>query len=85
MPTSSQPAIGEVEDLYNRYPEDEIVNVTMALGLSGGPDASAKRLKLLKKLRQLLRNIVRLIGLPIKRFMIEFLKILTIFFMNMQD
>ena len=35
MPTSSQPAIGEVEDLYNRYPEDEIVNVTMALGLSG--------------------------------------------------
>ena len=35
MPTSSQPAIGEVEALYNRYPEDEIVNVTMALGLSG--------------------------------------------------
>ena len=35
MPTSSQPAIGEVEDLYNRYPEDEIINVTMALGLSG--------------------------------------------------
>ena len=35
MPTSSQPAIGEVEDLYNRYPNDEIVNVSMALGLSG--------------------------------------------------
>jgi len=35
MPTSSQPAIGEVEDLYNSYPDDEILNVTMALGLSG--------------------------------------------------
>lgn len=35
MPTSSQPAIGEVEALYNRYAGEEIVNVTMALGLSG--------------------------------------------------
>ena len=35
MPTSSQPAIGEVEALYNRYPGEEILNVTMALGLSG--------------------------------------------------
>lgn len=35
MPTSSQPAIGEVEELYNQYPGEEILNVTMALGLSG--------------------------------------------------
>ncbi len=35
MPTSSQPAIGQVEDLYNSYPGEEILNVTMALGLSG--------------------------------------------------
>ena len=35
MPTSSQPAIGEVTDLYNRYCEDEIINVAMAAGLSG--------------------------------------------------
>lgn len=35
MPTSSQPAIGEVTDLYNRYPEEEIINVSMAAGLSG--------------------------------------------------
>ena len=35
MPTSSQPAFGEVEDLYNSYPGEEILNVTMALGLSG--------------------------------------------------
>ena len=35
MPTSSQPAIGEVENLYNQFPEDEIVNVAMAHGLSG--------------------------------------------------
>ena len=35
MPTSSQPAIGEVEELYNCYPEDEILNVSMAHGLSG--------------------------------------------------
>lgn len=35
MPTSSQPAIGEVTDLYERFPEDEIVNICMAMGLSG--------------------------------------------------
>ena len=35
MPTSSQPAIGEVEDMYNRFAGEEIINVTMALGLSG--------------------------------------------------
>ncbi len=35
MPTSSQPAIGQVEALYNSYPDDEIINVSMALGLSG--------------------------------------------------
>ena len=35
MPTSSQPAIGEVEELYNTYPDDEIINIAMAHGLSG--------------------------------------------------
>ena len=35
MPTSSQPAIGAVEELYNSFPEDEIINVAMAHGLSG--------------------------------------------------
>ena len=35
MPTSSQPAIGEVEALYNRFAGEEIVNITMASGLSG--------------------------------------------------
>ena len=35
MPTSSQPASGEVEELYNCYPDDKIINVAMAHGLSG--------------------------------------------------
>ena len=35
MPTSSQPAIGEVEALYDRFAGEEIINVTMASGLSG--------------------------------------------------
>ncbi len=35
MPTSSQPAIGEVEALYRRCAGEEIINVTMAHGLSG--------------------------------------------------
>ena len=35
MPTSSQPAIGEVTALYERYPDDEILNISMAMGLSG--------------------------------------------------
>ena len=35
MPTSSQPAIGEVTDLYGQYGDDEIINIAMAAGLSG--------------------------------------------------
>ena len=35
MPTSSQPAIGEVVEMYNQFPDGEIINVSMALGLSG--------------------------------------------------
>ena len=35
MPTSSQPAIGEVEALYNEFADGEIINVAMAHGLSG--------------------------------------------------
>ena len=35
MPTSSQPAIGEVEALYQRFAGDEIINISMADGLSG--------------------------------------------------
>ena len=35
LPTSSQPAVGDVVALYQQYPEDEILNITMADGLSG--------------------------------------------------
>lgn len=35
MPTSSQPAIGDVMALYDEWPEDEIINISMADGLSG--------------------------------------------------
>ena len=35
MPTSSQPAIGEVSALYEEFAGDKILNVTMAMGLSG--------------------------------------------------
>jgi DegV family protein with EDD domain len=35
MPTSSQPAIGEVTQLYEEFAGDDILNVTMAMGLSG--------------------------------------------------
>ena len=35
MPVSSQPAIGEVMDLYEKYGQDEIINISMADGLSG--------------------------------------------------
>ncbi len=35
MPTSSQPAIGEVEALYNEFADGEIINIAMAHGLSG--------------------------------------------------
>ena len=35
MPTSSQPAIGEVTALYEEFAGDEILNIAMAHGLSG--------------------------------------------------
>ncbi len=35
MPTSSQPAIGDVVDLFNSYTGDDILNISMADGLSG--------------------------------------------------
>ena len=34
-PISSQPPIGEVMEVYEKYPEDEIINIAMADGLSG--------------------------------------------------
>lgn len=35
MPTSSQPAIGEVAALYDEFSQDEVLNIAMAAGLSG--------------------------------------------------
>jgi len=35
MPTSSQPAVGEVCAMYEQYPHEEILNISMADGLSG--------------------------------------------------
>lgn len=35
MPTSSQPSIGDVAEMYDRFPDDEIINISMADGLSG--------------------------------------------------
>lgn len=35
MPTSSQPAVGEVAALYENYPDDEILDIAMSDGLSG--------------------------------------------------
>lgn len=35
LPTSSQPAIGEVAALYEQYKDDEIINLALADGLSG--------------------------------------------------
>ena len=35
MPTSSQPAIGDVAACFEQFPHDEIINISMADGLSG--------------------------------------------------
>lgn len=40
LPTSSQPAIGDVVALYEKYPQDEILNISMAKGLSGTYDSA---------------------------------------------
>ena len=41
MPTSSQPAIGEVAALYEEFAENEVLNIAMAAGLSGTYDSAA--------------------------------------------
>lgn len=46
IPTSSQPAVGEVAALYEQYPDDEILNITMAQGLSGTYDSAVTAAKL---------------------------------------
>lgn len=35
VPTSSQPPIGDVMEAYEKYPESDIINISMADGLSG--------------------------------------------------
>ncbi len=35
VPVSSQPSIGDVVEAYKKYPDDEIINISMAKGLSG--------------------------------------------------
>ena len=35
IPKSSQPPIGEVMEAYEKYPEDDVINIAMADGLSG--------------------------------------------------
>ncbi len=35
IPKSSQPSIGDVLELYEKYPNDQILNISMADGLSG--------------------------------------------------
>lgn len=35
VPSSSQPAIGDVVEMYEEYPDAEIINISMAGGLSG--------------------------------------------------
>ena len=41
MPTSSQPAIGQVTDLYEEFAGEEILNICMAAGLSGTYQSAA--------------------------------------------
>lgn len=35
LPSSSQPSVGSVLELYDKYPNDTIINISMADGLSG--------------------------------------------------
>ena len=35
LPVSSQPAVGDVIEMYEQYPEDELINISLADGLSG--------------------------------------------------
>jgi len=46
MPTSSQPAIGEVTAMYEKYPEEQVLNICMAMGLSGTYNSAVAAAKL---------------------------------------
>ena len=45
MPTSSQPAIGQVMELFELYPDEEIIDIAMAQGLSGTYDSAVSAAK----------------------------------------
>ena len=53
MPTSSQPAIGEVAEVFERFPVDEILNISMAHGLSGTYTSACAAAEMLEDLEQL--------------------------------
>lgn len=40
MPTSSQPSVGDIVNIYEQYKDDEIINISMADGLSGTYNAA---------------------------------------------
>ncbi len=46
MPTSSQPAIGAMQELFEQYPDDEIINISLAAGLSGTYDSAVAAARL---------------------------------------
>ncbi len=53
MPTSSQPAIGEVTDLYEEFAGEEILNICMAAGLSGTYNSAAAAAELCENAEQI--------------------------------
>ncbi|MBQ8815312.1 MAG: DegV family protein [Lachnospiraceae bacterium] len=49
LPVSSQPSIGDVLEMYKRQPEGEILNITMADGLSGTYNSACTAKTMLEK------------------------------------
>ncbi len=53
MPTSSQPAIGEVTELYDAYKGQEIINICMTDGLSGTYNSAVSAAQLCEHVEQI--------------------------------
>ena len=53
MPVSSQPSIGDVTELYERYQDDDILNIAMAEGLSGTYNSAAAAAEICKGDREI--------------------------------
>lgn len=70
IPRSSQPPIGEVVDAYEKYPDDDIINIAMADGLSGTYESACSAREMVENKDKIIVFNTRTLCGP-QRYMVE--------------